>query len=295
MYPPPFDYVRAESLAHALEQMKQYGDDARPLAGGMSLVPLLKLRLARPSWLVDIGRLDELTGLADNGESIVIGALTRHVEVAESQLLRERYPVVHDAISTVGDVQVRNAGTIGGSLSHADPAGNWGPVSLALDARMLAQTSSSERWVEASDFFVDAYTTALEPDELLTRVELPKAGTGSGAYLALRRRVGDFALASVAVQIVLDDAGVCRQAGVGLGAVGLTPLRATSAEAVLQGNALTDDVVDAAAEQVYREADPLDDVHGPAEYRRSAVRALFKRAIAIAVRRHNGEAVASDA
>jgi carbon-monoxide dehydrogenase medium subunit len=294
MYPAPFEYARAESLQHALELMAEHGEDARPLAGGMSLLPLLKLRLARPAWLVDIGRLDELGGIADDGGALRLGALARHAEVAASALVRERYPLVRDAISVVGDVQVRNQGTVGGSLAHADPAGNWGSVSLALNARMLCQRSGGERWVDASNFFVDAYTTALAPDELLTRVELPDAAhAGSGAYVALRRRVGDFALASAAVQVSLDDGGVCGSVGIGLGAVGLTPIKAVRAEAALIGAKLTTDAVDTAAELVYEAADPLDDPHGPALYRRSAVRALFRRALAIAVRRHNGEIVES--
>ena len=290
MYPAPFAYARAESLSHALELMGEHGDDARPLAGGMSLLPLLKLRLARPAWLVDIGRLDELAGISDETGVLGIGALTRHVAVASSAAIRDRYAVVHDAISTVGDAQVRNQGTIGGSMAHADPAGNWGPVSLAIGARMLCRRAKGERWVEAPEFYVDAYTTALAADELLTRVAIP-ASDGSGAYLALRRRVGDFALASVAVQISLDAQGVCRSAGIGLGAVGLTPIKAREAEAAMRGNAITDELVNEAAELVYQAADPLDDGRSPVEYRRSAVRALFKRAVGIAVRRHGGEAV----
>lgn len=290
MYPAPFEYTRAESLAHALELMGEHGDEARPLAGGMSLLPLLKLRLARPAWLVDIGRLDELAGIADEDGALGIGALTRHVTVAGDAAIRDRYPMVHDAISTVGDPQVRNQGTTGGSMSHADPAGNWGPVSLAIGARMLCRSVRGERWVEAADFYVDAYTTALAPDEILARVELPAFG-GSGAYLALRRRVGDFALASVAVQLTLDAQGACGAVGIGLGAVGLTPIKAAEAETAMRGNAITDELVGEAAELVYGAADPLEDVHGPVEYRRSAVRALFKRAVGIAVRRHGGEAV----
>ena len=292
MFPAPFEYSRAESLAHALELMAQHGEDARPLAGGMSLIPLLKLRLARPRWVIDIGRLPDMDGISEEDGVIRLGALARHVQVAESPVVRERLPLVHDAISVIGDVQVRNLGTVGGALVHADPAGNWGPVCLALDARFLCQTSRGQRHVDAQEFFVDAYATAVEPDELLTQVELPgSARRGAGAYVALRRREGDFAVASAAVQVSLDEQGVCQRAGIGLGGVGLTPIKASEAEAVLTGNTISGDVAAEAAERVFQAVDPLSDIHGSAEYRRSAVRALFKRALDAAVRRHNGEAV----
>ncbi len=292
MYPAPFEYARAESVAHALELLAQYGEEARPLAGGMSLIPLMKLRLARPQVVVDIGRLPDLDSIQEDDGVLRIGALTRHVQVADSPLVRERLPLVHDAACGIGDVQVRNLGTIGGALAHADPAGDWGPVLLALNGRLRCQGSTGERWVEARELVADAYTTVLEPGELITQVELPlPANGGSGAYVKLERRAGDFAVASVAVQLSQDDAGVCKEVGIGLGAVGATPLKATAAEDTLRGRALTADAVEEAAEQVYQAAEPMADTRGPEEYKRAVVRALFKRALDIAVRRHGGEVV----
>ena len=292
MYQAPFEYARAESLSHALELLAHHGEEARPLAGGMSLIPLMKLRLAQPQWVIDIGRLPDLDYIREESGVLRLGALTRHVQVVESSLVQEKLPLMSEVAGVIGDVQVRNVGTVAGSMAEADPAGDWGVALLALNGRLLCQSSQGQRWLGAQEFFVDAYTTALEPDELITQVELPLSALGgAGAYLKLERRIGDFAVVSVAVQVSLDGQGICREVGIGLGAVGLTPLKAVQAEEHLRGQALTSDVVDEAAERVYQMAQPLSDIRGSAEYKRSVVRALFKRALDIAVRRHNGEAV----
>ena len=292
MYQAPFEYARAESLTHALELLAQHGEEARPLAGGMSLIPLMKLRLAQPEWVIDIGRLPDLDYIRGEDGVLRLGALTRHAQVAESSLVRERLPLACEVAGVIGDVQVRNVGTVAGSMAEADPAGDWSTALLALNGRLLCETSKGQRWLGAQEFFVDAYTTALGPDELVTQVELPaSAGGGAGAYLKLERRTGDFAVASVAVQVSLDSQGVCQEVGIGLGAVGPTSLKATQAEDRLRGQTLTPEVVEEAAEQVFQVAQPLADLRGSAEYKRAVVRALFKRALDIAVRRHNGEVV----
>lgn len=292
MYPAPFDYTRAQTLAHALELMAEHGEDARPLSGGMSLIPLMKLRLAQPAWVVDIGRLPDLDYIREEDGALLMGGLVRHVQAQESELLRRRFPLLHEAVGTIGDVQVRNMGTVGGSLAEADPSGDLGAALLALNARAKAQSARGERWVDLADLFVGPFTTSLEPDEIITEVAVPLPPPGAtGVYLKMERRAGDYAVASVGVQVALDENGACRDAGVALGAAGLTPLKVTSAEEVLRGQQLTAEVIEEAAERVYQTAEPLSDVRGPADYKKAVLRVLFKRALDRAVRRHQGEQV----
>ena len=294
MYPAAFDYTVAESLDHAIDLLQRSGEGAKLLSGGQSLVPLLKLRLVQPAHVIDIGRLPGLSDvLEDEAAGILrIGALATHAQMGVSSVVRDKLPLMTEAAGVIGDAQVRGWGTLGGALAEADPAGDWGPVVQALEGRVECTGPSGVRLVDAASFFVDAYTTVLADDEVITEVRVPLPPPGSaGAYLKMERRAGDFAVASVAVQLELDGAGSCTKAGVALGAAGLTPIKVLAAEETLAGQEVTPDVVDAAAGQVVEAANPLADVRGSSDYKRAVCGALFRKAVDIALRRHRGEDV----
>ena len=291
MYPQPFEYVRAESVGHALELLAQHGADARPLAGGQSLLPLMKQRLATPRVVVDIGRLGELAHLDDEGGPLRIGGLVTHAAI-EARDWPEPLALLRDAASVIGDVQVRNLGTVGGALAHADPVGDWGPVLQALGASVRVRSSRGERAVPVAKLFTDAFSTVLEPDELITGIDVPaQDGAASGAYVKLARRVGDAGVASVAVQVRWGSDGTCASAAVAVGAAGAVPFRAAEAEAFLWGRTLDDETNGEAARLVQAAVTPFSDVRGSAEYRRDMVRVAVARALTIASRRHSGASV----
>ncbi len=288
MHPFPFDYARPESLDEALELMGRHGEEARPLAGGQSLLPHLKLRIAMPQVVVDIGRLAELQHLGQEEGRLRIGALTRHAEM-------ERHPwpgslaILGDASRVIADPAVRNWGTVGGALAYADPSGDWSPVMLALRASLRCQSHVRERWVEAADFFTDSYTAALVPEELLTEVTVPEPQEPTtGAYIKLERRPGDFAIGSVALQVRWAEGGVCQEASIGLGGLGPKAATAADAEAFLRGKRLDDAVISEASRLVAEATSPSGDVRGSAEYKREMAGVLFRRAMDIARRRHLG-------
>ena len=285
MYPSSFEYFRAGSLAHALELMAQYGDDARPLAGGQSLIPLMKLRLASPAVLVDLNPLDELAYVRQENGWLAMGALARHAEVEDSGLVRDHLPLAFDAVRLVGDAQVRNLGTVAGSLAEADPGGDWGPALLALGAEVTCHSTRGQRVVDATDLFRDFYSTDLAPDELLTEVRLrvPPAGSG-GAYLKLERRAGDFAVVGVAVQVTVEDR-ICKDIGIGLAGAGATPIKPAAAEAALRGGKLDEASIAEAARCIDQAIDPPTDTRASAEYRREMVGVFFRRALAKALER----------
>lgn len=291
MYPSRFRYHRPESLAAAVALLAGLGEGARVLAGGQSLIPLMKHRLLAPTDLVDLKGVAGLDGAESADGRLRLGALTRHASV-DRMALPESLAIVHDATSIIADVQVRNRGTIGGSLAQADAGGDWAPVLLALDATVECVGPGGERAVPVREWFVDAYETALAPGEIVRGVVLPlPAGHCGGAYLALKRRAGDYAVASAAVQLRLGDDGRCAAVGIGLGSVGVMPLRARRAEEVLRGSAPDAATVAAAAAAVMEAAEPLADVRGPAEYKREVVGVLFRRAVEVALKRSFGEQV----
>ncbi|MBI2304500.1 MAG: xanthine dehydrogenase family protein subunit M [Chloroflexi bacterium] len=292
MYPRAFEYIRSQSVAEALGHLSRLGEEAKVLAGGQSLIPMMKLRLAGPSYIVDLGGIPGLSYIREEDGHIALGAFTRHREVEESSLLRSRFPIIPEAIGLVGDVQVRNMGTVGGSLAHGEMGSDWGPVSLALNAQLRAVGPGGERRIAAKEFFLDLYTTALSQNELLAEVliSLPPPNS-SGAYLKMVRRAGDFAVASVAMQMTVDDGGKCLDVGIGLGGVGLTPIKAVKAEAALKGEKVTEAVLRNAAAIAAQEADPVPDIRGSAEYRRELVKVLCYRVANIALGRIRGEAV----
>ncbi len=278
MFPGAFDYRAPTSLDEVLELLREHGEEAKVLAGGQSLIPLLKLRLASPSLLVDIGRVPGLQGMARADGTLVVGARTRHVDV-ERASLPAGLEILQEAAPQISDPLVRNLGTIGGSLCHADPAGDWGSVAIALGAGLVLRSPRGERTVEASAFFQGPFTTALAADEVLTEIRFHvPAGPAAGTYLKLERKVGDFATVGVALQVEMDG-GRVRRAGIGLTAVAPTNLRAQAAEDSLAGSELDDAAIVEAARLAAGAADPRDDIRGSAAYKRDVVRVFVQRGL----------------
>jgi carbon-monoxide dehydrogenase medium subunit len=303
MYPPPFEYMAPESLEQALALVTEHGDEAKLLAGGQSLIPLLKLRFAAPALLVDLGRIPGLDAVAERDGALVVGALARHATLAGHPLIAQRYPLMAAAAPQIADPLVRNLGTIGGSLAHADPAGDWGSVMLALGAEVVAESTRGQRAIPIAGFFQGALTTALAPDEILVEVRVPAPrGRVGGAYLKLERKVGDFATVGVAVQVELDGARVAH-VGIGLTAVGPQNLAATGAADALRGATLGAGSAPEAIESLsarIREAagraadvaEPQSDIRGSAEYKRAVVRAYVERGLRQALGQALGQAQA---
>jgi carbon-monoxide dehydrogenase medium subunit len=290
MYPASFDYTLAESAVHAVELLSRYGEGVKLLSGGQSLIPLLKLRLVRPKHLVDIGRVTDLAYVRSEDAFLSIGALATHAQVGASALVAETIPLMAEAASSIGDPQVRGWGTVGGALAEADPAGDWGPALLALRGEVECVSTRGKRSIQSDVFFVDAYTTGLADDEMITGIRVPVPGEGTtGVYLKLERRAGDFAVASVALQLDLDEEHNCRSASIALGAAGLKPVRAVAAEASLTGQTLSDATIKAARREIVAAVEPLGDVRGSEAYKRAVCGALFEQALDAAVRQHRGE------
>ena len=265
MIPAPFDYVRATSADHALELLAEHGDEAKLLAGGHSLLPMMKLRLAVPSVLVDIGPVDELAGIAIDGDDLVIGATTRHAEVAGSDLVKTEAPLLAWSAAQVGDPQIRHRGTIGGSLAHSDPAADLPMALTALGGSMEISGPSGTRTVGADDFFVGYFETAMEPDELLTAIRVPRGGTVPWGYQKFVRRANDWAIVGVAAY----------GGRVALASMGGTPLRATATEEALKSGASIEEAAKLAAEGT----SPGYDFHADVEYREHLARVLTRRAL----------------
>lgn len=285
MFPAAFDYRAPSSLDEALSLLKQHGDDAKVMAGGQSLIPLLKLRFARPGLIVDIARIPGFNTIRRADGHVLVGALARHVDIERNGELEGSLPIMHEAAHWIADPLVRNRGTLAGSLCHADPAGDWGAVALALGADLVARSSSGERVLHADGFFQGPFTTALRPDELVTEVRIPvPKGRSGGAYLKLERKVGDFATAAVAVQVELDGKKISR-AGIGLTAVGESNIRAAEAERALHGKEPTDAVIREAAKLAADAAHPKDDLRGSAAYKKDVVRVFVQRGLKAALDR----------
>ena len=289
MKPPPFDYVAPRSLDEAVAALAEHGDEAKVMAGGQSLVPLLAFRLARPSVVVDVNRVAGLDGARLEGDTLELGALTRQRDVELLPGLRERCPMVVEAVEQIGHVAIRNRGTVGGSLAHADPAAEWTALALALDAELDLHGPGGTRTLPARDFLISYFTTALQPDEVLTRIRLhvPNGRTGS-CFLELARRHGDFAIAGVGALVSLGADGTVVDARVALIGVGERAVRADAAERVLRGAEPTGDVVAEAAAAVDGEIEPNGDIHASADYRRHVAGVLVRRALETAVARARG-------
>ena len=280
MIPPAFDYVRATSVDEALGALRSNGDDAKVLAGGQSLLPLLRLRLAYPSTLIDVGGIGEMKGVRDDGDAIAIGASTTHADVIADPLVRQHAPLVVLATKTVADRQVRHRGTFGGSLAHADPAGDLPAVATALDATfVVAGAGGSRRTVPASEFFVDYLQTVLAPDELLVEVRVPKLGDGWGFHYEKFHRVAQaWAIVGVAAAVRRSNGDIA-EARIGLTNMASRPVRASAAESALAGVALEEGAVAAATAHADEESDPPGDLGGQPDYRRHLARVLTRRAV----------------
>ena len=282
MIPAKFDYVRPSSLDDAVQALADGGDDAKIIAGGQSLMPLLRLRLAYPELLVDVGGLDELRGVTDEGDALLIGARTTHYQLVHDPLVAEYCGLLAEATATVADPAVRHRGTLGGALAHADPAGDLPAVVLALDATSLAHGPGGEREIAAADFFVDYLTSALEPGEILTAVRIPKLSPDWGyRYEKFHRTAQAWATVGVAA-LARRSNGTVAEARIGLASMGPVPVRATATEAAAAGAAASRDALQAAAASAADGTEPPADLHGAADYRRHLARILTGRALAAA-------------
>jgi len=291
MFPAAFDYIAPTSLDEALSLLSQHGDDAKVLAGGQSLIPLLKLRFAAPVILVDIGRVDGLEGIRRENWHVRIGARTRHRDVESATDLRGTLDVLLDAAPLISDPLIRNMGTVGGSICHADPAGDWGAVMLAVGAEFVVRSSSGERVLPAAGFFQGPFTTGLRADEVMTEVRVPVTqGRSGGTYLKLERKIGDFASVAAAVHVVLGEDGRVTAAGIGLCAVAAQSTKATAAEAALVGQTPLDDVIAEVARLAAQAAEPKADIRGSAEYKRDVARVFVQRGLRTAIDRAQGVA-----
>jgi len=280
MIPQSFEYFRPETISEAIALLKEHGDGAKILSGGQSLIPMMKVRLARPEYLIDINRLENLQYIKEEGGFLKIGGLTREADLETSSLIRSKYPIILDTAAMIADPQVRNLATVGGNLAHGDPANDHPATMLALGAEIIATGEDGERTIPITAFFLSVFTTALQHGEILTeiRIPIPPAGSG-GAYFKLERKVGDFATVGVAAQVTLDGSGICRRAGIGLTNVGATPIKAVRAEDLLVGKTIDEQQISQAAQLAAEDAQPSSDLRGPAEYKVSMVRELTKRAL----------------
>lgn len=288
MIPDTFEYAAPTSLPEVFDLLHQREGEAKLLAGGQSLIPLMKFRLAAPALLVDLRKLPHMDVLQERNGSLVIGAMVRESRLDTSNLIRTRYPGIHDATAVVADPLVRNFATLGGNLAHADPANDHPAMMLALRAQLVADGPSGRRTLAIDDFLVDTLENALAADEVLTEIHVPQPAPRSGsAYVKLERKVGDYAIAAVGAQLTLDG-DTCTQAGIGLTNVGPKAIRAAAAETFLVGRPVTEEAIREAARLAGNAADPATDLRGPAEYKRAMVRTLTARALRQAFQRATG-------
>jgi aerobic carbon-monoxide dehydrogenase medium subunit len=280
MIPVAFDYVKATSVEDALAALGQGGEDAKVLGGGQSLIPVLRLRLSAPTVLIDVSRVDAMRGVSQDGDHLVIGAATTHHDVMTDALVRQHVPLLAQALSTVADPAVRHRGTLGGALSHADPAGDLGAVALALECELVIAGPSGSRTVAAKDFFVDFLETALGPDEILTHVRVPVLGAGWGFHYEKFNRVAQaWSIVGVAAAVRRSNGSIA-EARIGLTNMGVTPLRAAAVEGALAGADASVEAIKGAAAQAAEGTNPTSDLNGQADYREHLARVLTARAVA---------------
>ncbi|HVO91379.1 MAG TPA: xanthine dehydrogenase family protein subunit M [Terriglobales bacterium] len=286
MFPASFGYAAAHSVDEALALMAKHGEDGKLLAGGHSLIPAMKLRLQSPRFLIDLGTVPGLREIKIDGDQLVIGVLTVHTDVATSELVRKHLPGLSDAASMIGDVQVRNRGTIGGSVAHADPAADLPVILTALNASLVAQSASGSRAIPVDDFFTDFYTTALKANEILTeiRIPIPSSATGT-AYAKLPHPASGYVVISAGALIARQASGSCSSARIAIGGLGSGPIRAIATEMELQGKPLTTQVVAAAAAKAAEETDPVEDAYASTEYKQHVATVYARKAIEAALER----------
>jgi carbon-monoxide dehydrogenase medium subunit len=286
MIPASFEYVRPRSLDEAIRILNEREGEAKLLAGGYSLIPLLKLRLGQPGVLVDLQAVGGLDGIIQTDDDLRIGARATHRQVHENDIVSNTYPFIADVAGGIGDPQVRNWGTIGGSVAHADPASDWPAALLAANATIVVRGQGGERSIKARDFFLDTFTTAIEPTEVLTEIRIPRRTRGvGGGYSKLERKVGDFATVGVAVVVRLDDAGTFKGVGIGVTGVSPSPFAATDAEALAAGQAPSEEVFRRVGDAAAVQSQPAADIRGPVDYKRAMVSEMTVRSFRIAVGR----------
>ncbi len=289
MYPKQFEYLAAQNLKEAISLLRKH-DASKILAGGQSLLALMKLRLAEPKYLIDIGRIPKLSYIKARDGGLAIGAMTTHDAIEISPFVRTRFSVLSEAASQIGDQQIRNRGTLGGSICHADPASDMPPVMLVLNARLVALGPRKERVIPAEQFFVDLFTTALKDYEVLREIRIPALPPRSGsAYMKFTRRHGDFAIVGVAAVLTVDKRNVCQDVRIGLCSVGPTAMRAKSVEKTLLGKVVDDKNIEEASQLADEGTDPPSDIHGSAEYRKAMAKVFTKRALKLAFSRIGGK------
>jgi aerobic carbon-monoxide dehydrogenase medium subunit len=286
MIPPAFEYLRPNTLPEAIAFLQQYGDDAKILSGGQSLIPMMKFRLARPGHLIDINRISGLSYIKEEGGYLKIGGLVREAELEDSPLIRQKYPILFDTSRVIADPQIRNRATLAGNLAHGDPANDHPATMMALGAKIVAIGPRGERVIPVESFFITLFTTDLQHDEIVTEIRIPTPPARSGgAYLKLERKVGDFATAAVAAQLTVDQEGTCQKAGIALTNVGATPIKVAKAEEFLRGKKLDQTNITQAAQLAAEAAQPSSDLRGPEEYKRGLVKELTRRALGRAYER----------
>lgn len=280
MIPPSFEYLRPSTIPEAIALLQQHGDDAKILSGGQSLIPMMKLRLARPAYLVDINRIAGLDYIKEDGRYLKIGGLTREAELESSAVIKSKFPIIHDTAAVIADPQVRNMATVGGNLAHGDPANDHPATMLALGAEIVATGPGGERTIPIDQFFVSFFETALAQGEILTEIRIPlPAEHSGGAYIKIERKVGDFATVAVAAQVTIDGKGVCTYAGIGLTNVGPVPIKARKAEQFLAVKQLDEANIKQAGVLASDESEPSSDLRGPADYKKAMVAELTRRAL----------------
>jgi aerobic carbon-monoxide dehydrogenase medium subunit len=279
----PFTYHRANSVNDAVRLLGQFGSDAKLLAGGHSLIPLLKLRLAQPAHVIDISRIRDLSGIREENNTLLIGALTTHQQLESSDLLKSKCPLLVETAAQVGDVQVRNKGTLGGSAAHADPASDYPAALFALEAQFVLQGPNGSRTIPVDDFFVSMLTSALGPDEILTQIRIPAQPRGTGvSYQKFAQKASGFAICGVAALITRAN-GKCTRARIGITGVAQKAYRATAVEQAIEGRSLTQTEIVAAAAKASDGVDALGDIHASADYRKELARIYTRRAIEAAI------------
>jgi carbon-monoxide dehydrogenase medium subunit/2-furoyl-CoA dehydrogenase FAD binding subunit len=289
MKPAAFEYFTPGNVAEAIELLERHGDEAKILAGGQSLVPMMNFRVARPEILIDINRIKELDYIREEGDELVIGALTRESALEKSSLIQKRCPILARAISFIGHFPIRTRGTFGGSLVHADPSAEIPTVVMGMDAKMKVIGPSGERTLGPDEFFLTYLTTSLEPSEILVEVRIPALPQKAGwSFVELSRRHGDFAIVAAASILFMEGGGLCKEARIALGGVAPTPIRAEEAEGLLAGQTLTESLIDKAGQMAAEATDPEPDYHASAEYRRDMARVFVKRGLEEALNRFKG-------
>ena len=283
-----FEYSKPSTLTEAISLLQQHGEDAKILAGGHSLIPMMKFRLATPAHLIDINGLSDLEYIKEENGYLKIGALTRETALEKSDLIESKYPIIFDTTKMIADPQVRNLATLGGNLAHGDPANDHPATMIALKAQIVATGASGSRNIPIDQFFTAIFETALKSDEILTEIQIPVPASGTGgAYIKLERKVGDYATAGVAA-VVTVAGGTCQIAGIGLTNVGSTPIKAKAAEDYLAGKSLDENTINEAAQLAADASDPGEDLRGSVEYKKAMVKVLTKRALSRAAERAGG-------